>query len=54
MFIEFWIINPKHLFIFLTPIIWKIDIFLGDSGYNDKFYHVFINNYIFIKIRNRK
>ena len=42
MFIEFGIANPKLLFIFLTPIIWKIDNFLGDSGYKDKFYFVFI------------
>ena len=43
MFIQFGIVNLKYLFIFLTPILWKIDNFLGDKYYDNKFYDVFID-----------
>ena len=44
MFIQFGIVNLKYLFIFLTPILWKIDNFLGDYYYDNKFYFLFIDS----------
>lgn len=43
MFIQFGIVNLKYLFILLTPILWKVDNFLGDYFYDNKFYQVFID-----------
>ena len=42
MFIQFGIVNLKYLYIFVTPIIFKLDRFLGDHYYDNKFYNVFI------------